>query len=369
MLAEYRKISLILSALLALGCGGNAVDLGHGRHNQGWSDAPDREASTSTPQTIYDSDLPILGFALDGPTLYALVYRDRTYDLISCPLERCRSQRTTLYSPKTDEGKVQVNGGATLVVAGDRGTTLVVAGDRVFWLSGTDLMACPTTGCTEPQRVSSVQGVNGFAADAAALYWLDGNKAVQRLQPNTDVPEPVRGPIAEIRDPDYLVVGGDYLYISDPGADLPNIHRVRKDGTGDAELVVEDEAISGLCAIGDSIYYPSKILLGRCVECAPDDCAKSAVTLANNQRWPMELRVAGDEAFWLTKTPTSDHPSHSSISSCRLPECSSVDIRVADFYASDYQYHPHFAVGPGSLIWLEPRLAAQIGSSLRRIAR
>jgi hypothetical protein len=359
-MGKDRAILPCLSALLALGCGGNAVDLGHGRDNQGWSDAPAQDASSSTPQTIYDSDLPLLGFALDGPTLYALVNRAPSFDLISCPLQRCRSQRTTLYSsPKMDDGKTQVNGG----------TTLVVAGDRVFWLSGTDLMACPKTGCTDPQRVSSVQGFNGFAADAATLYWLDGSKAVQRLQPNTDVPEQVRGPIAEIRDPDHLVVGGDYLYISDPGADLPNIHRVRKDGTGEAELVVEDEAISGLCAIGDSIYYPSKILLGRCVECAPDDCAKSAVTLANNQRWPMELRVSGDEAFWLTKTPTSDHPSHSSISSCRLPECSSVDIRVADFYASDYQYHPHFAVGPGSLIWLEPRLAVQIGSSLRRIAR
>jgi hypothetical protein len=362
---KYRKISLILGALVALDCGGNAVDLGHGRDGHGWSDTTDQEASSSTPQTIYDNDLPILGFALDGPTLYALVYHAPTFDLISCPLERCRSQRTTLYSSrKMDDDYYQNNPIFD--------TTLVVAGDRVFWLSGAGLVACPKTGCTEPQRLSSTQCNDCFAADGDTLYWLDRDKAVQRLKPNTDVPEQVRGPMAEVLNPDHLVVGGDYLYISDPGTDLPSIRRVRKDGTGEVELVVDDDAISGLSAVGDSIYYPSKILSGRIVECAADDCAKSAVTRANHQRWPMELRVAGDEAFWLIQASMSDYPSNSSIASCRLPDCNPVEIRVADFplenSTNDPQYHPHLAVGPESIVWLEARLQ-EVGSSLRWIAR
>jgi hypothetical protein len=362
---KYRKIALVFGALVALGCGGNAVDLGHGRDGQGWSDTAASEAPRSTPQTIYDGDLPILGFALDGPTLYALVYHAPTFDLISCPLEHCRSQRTTLYrSPKMDDDYYLDN----FVI----GTTLVVAGDRLFWLNSTGIVACPKTGCTEPQLVSSVQCFDCFAADGDTLYWLDRDKAVQRLKPNTDVPEQVHEPMAEILDPDHLVVGGDYLYISDPGTDLPSIRRVRKDGTGEVELVVEDQAISGLSAVGNSIYYPSKILSGRVVECAADDCAKSAVTRANNQRWPMEVRVAGDEAFWLTKTRVPDHPSNSSVSSCRLPDCSSVEIRVADFalepFANPPEDHPYLAVGPDSLLWLEARLD-QVGASLRRLAR
>jgi|GEM_PF-5347433 len=354
----------ILGALLALGCG-NAVDLGHGRDGQSWSDTAGPEASSSTPQTIYDGDLPIMGFALYGPTLYALVYHAPTFELVSCPLERCGSQRTTLYSsPKMSDDFYQDN------FAID--TTLVVAGERLFWLNSTGLVMCPKTGCTEPQLVSSTGGDDCFAADDDTLYWLDRDKAVQRLKSNTDVPEQVHGPMTEILNPDHLVVGGDYLYISDPGVDVPNIRRVRKDGTGDAELVVEDTAISGLNAVGDSIYYPSKLLSGRIVECAPDDCAKSAVTLAENQRWPMELRVAGNEAIWLTKTRVPDHPSNSSVSSCRLPYCNPIEIRVADFpleaFGNDDRYHPHLAVGPESLVWLEARLD-QVGSSLRWSAR
>jgi hypothetical protein len=363
---KYRKISLIPAALVALGCGGNAVDLGHGPDNQGWSDAPDREASSSTPQTIYDSDLPILGFTLDGPTLYALIYHAPTLDLISCPLERCRSQRTTLYrSPKMSDDFYEKHPIFD--------TTLVVAGDRVFWLSGTGLVACPKTGCTEPQRVTpSLLGFDCFAADADTLYWLDGDQTVQRLKPNTDVAEHVHGPIADLLFPDHLVVGGDYLYISDPSGDLPNIRRVRKDGTGDAELVVEDEAISGLSAVGDSIYYPSNLLSGRIVECTPDDCAKSAVTRADNQRWPRELRVADDEAFWFTQASMSHYPSNSSVASCRLPDCNPVEIRLADFplesFGNEPQYRPHLVVGPESLLWLEAPLQ-EVGSSLRRLAR
>jgi hypothetical protein len=354
-----RKILPYLGALVALGCGGNAVDLGHGQN--GWSDTTAQEASTSTPQTIYDSDLPLIGFALDGPTLYALVYHAPTFDLISCPLERCRSQRTTLYSsPKMSDDNFATD------------TALVVAADRLFWIGGAGLVACPKTGCTEPRLVSSVHGHGSFAADTDTLYWLDRDKAVQRLSPNTDVPEQVHGPMAEILEPDHLVVGGDYLYISDLGADLPNIRRVRKDGTGEAELVIEDDAISGLSAVGDSIYYPSKILSGRVVKCTPDDCAKSAVTLAKDQRWPMELRVEGDEAFWFTQARMSDYPSNSSVASCRLPDCNPVEIRVADFpleyAANDPQYHPHLAVGPASFIWLEARLQ-EVGSSLRWLAR
>jgi hypothetical protein len=362
---KHHKIPVLWCALVALGCGGNAVDLGRGPDNQGWSDAPDREASSSTPQTIYDGDLGILGFALDGPTLYALVYRAPTFDLISCPLERCRSQRTTLYrSPKMSADFYENH---PLVA-----TTLVVAGDRLFWLSGMDLMACPKTGCTELQSVSSVHGYDVFAADADTLYWLDRDNAVQRLKPNTDLPEQVHGPIADLLLPDHLVVGDDHVYISDPSGDLPNIRRVRKDGTGDAELVVEDEAISGLSAVGNSIYYPSKILAGRIIECAPDDCAKSAVTRANRQRWPMEVRVAGDEAFWLARTRMPDHPSNSDISSCRLPDCNPVELRVAnfplEFAGNDPQYHPHLAVGPESLLWLEAP-SEKPGWSLRRLAR
>jgi hypothetical protein len=362
---KCRKTSLIMSALLALGCSGNAVDLGHGGDGQGWSDTTAQEGSSSTPQTIYDSDLPILGFTLDGPTLYALVYHAPTFDLISCPLERCRSQRTTLYSsPKMNDDYYKRNPVFD--------ATLVVAGSRVFWLSGGGLVACPKTGCTEPQRLSTIQCSDCFAADGDTLYWLDREKAVQRLKPNTDVPEQVHEPMAEILDPDHLVVGGDYLYISDPGADSPSIRRVRKDGTGGVELVVEDDAISGLSAVGDSIYYPSKILSGRIVECAADDCAKSAVTRADHQRWPTELRVAGDEAFWLIQASRSDYPSNSSVASCRLPDCNPVEIRVADFPlefgANVPHYHSHLAVGPESVVWVEGRLQ-EVGSSLRWIAR
>ena len=362
-MGKHRNISLYLGALAALGCGGNAVDLGRGQGGQGWVDAPDQEASASIPQTIYDSDEPILGFALDGGTLYAPVDHPPNFELISCPLELCRSQRTTLFSgPKPGENLEQL-------------ITLVAAGGRLFWaFDNANLVACATTGCADLQRVSSAWGRGCLTSDGDALYWVDRDKALQRLSLNGDAPEQVRELPGQIVTPDRLVANGGYLYLSDAEADLhlPSIHRVRKDGTSDAELVVEDDSISGLSAVGDSIYYPSQILSGRIVKCAPDDCAKASITLVDNQRWPSELRVEGDEAFWLTHARFAYHPINSNLSSCRLPDCASVQIRAGDLPqqgAAEYAYLDNsFAVGPQWLVWLEGH-DAHLGARLRRLAR
>jgi hypothetical protein len=358
-MGKHRKKALIVGALAALGCGGNAVDLGHAQGGQGWIDAPEQEASTSTPQTIYESDEEILGFALDGATLYALVNHHPNFELISCPLELCRSQRTTLFSgPKPSDNVEQL-------------ITLVAAGGRVFWaFDNTDLVACATTGCSDLQRVSPALAAGCLTTDGDALYWIARDQTLQRLNLNSDAPEQVRELAGQIVGPDRLVSHGDYLYLSDAEADLPSIRRVRKDGTTDAELVVEDDAISGLSAVGDSIYYPSKILSGRIVKCTPNDCGRASVILADNQRWPSEIRVDGDEAFWLTDTRFSYNPTNSSLSSCRLPDCVSVEIRAGDFPRQGTSFYraTSFAVGPRSVVWLEGR-GEHAGARLRRLAR
>jgi hypothetical protein len=358
---KHRQISLCLGALISLGCGGNAVDLGHGQGGQGWVDAPDREASSSTPQTIYESDEQILGFALDGGTLYALVDRHPSFELISCPLELCRSQRTTLFSGPKPSADLP------------RMITLVAAGGRLFWsFHDADLVACAATGCSDLQRVSSALAGGCLTTDGDALYWIDRERTLQRLSLNSDAPEDVRELASQIAGPERLVASGDYLYLSDAEADLHKIRRVRKDGTTDAELVVEDDAISGLSAVGDAIYYPSKILSGRVVKCAPNDCTKASITLAHDQRWPSEIHVEGDEAFWLTDTRFSYYPSHSSLASCRLPDCASVQIRAGDFPRqgiTEFGYRATgFAVDARSLVWLEGR-GEQPGARLRRLAR
>jgi hypothetical protein len=248
-----------------------------------------------------------------------------------------------------------------------------VAGDRLFWaFHNADLVACATTGCSELQRVSSAWGASCLATDGDALYWVDRDKTLQRLDLKTDAAGRVRELTDQVAQPDRLAVNGDYLYVTDVEAALPNIQRVRKDGTRGAELVIEDDAISGLSAVGDSIYYPSRILSGRIVKCAPADCASGAVTLAYNQRWPSEIRVDGDEAFWLTDTRFSYQPANSTLSSCRLPDCASVQSRVADFplnSIADYASRDaSFAVDPQSIVWLEAR-NEHYGSSLRSLAR
>lgn len=135
---------LIFSALFALGCGGNAVDVGHSQ-DRGWADAPAKGASATTPQTIYESDQAFFGFALDANTLYALINHDDAFELVSCELEQCRSERKVLFSgPYGDE-------------SGFRSTPLVLSGGWLYWITSeggvNGIAACPTTGCTKPRFV------------------------------------------------------------------------------------------------------------------------------------------------------------------------------------------------------------------------
>src|SRR6185503_4047407 len=81
--------------LLSTACGGSAVDLGH--EQVGWADAAPESTPSQAPLTVYQSEDRIIGFTFDETTLYTLIAYTDAYELVSCPIEQCRSQRTTLY--------------------------------------------------------------------------------------------------------------------------------------------------------------------------------------------------------------------------------------------------------------------------------
>ncbi len=358
--------SLLLSALLTLGCGGNAVDVGHST-NRGWADAPAKAASATTPQTIYESEDAIFGFALDDDTLYALITHDNTFELVSCPLERCRSQRTVLFS------------GPKFGHEGFEPAPLVLAAGSLYWLITNgepwSIATCPTTGCAQPQLLAT-RWHTGLAGDADGAYWIDADQSLMRMAPNAEAPERVRNLASDLVAPQLLSAHGEYLYYNyiEYSARLSSIRRVRKDGTSPSELVVTDDAISGLSVAADGLYYPSQLLAGRIVKCPVDDCAAGGTTIAANQRWPKGILVDGNEAFWLNNPRFSGQTPHAALLSCRLPECASVNERVADFPAVGGTYvvdatglGPMFAVNRESIVWLEGFHG--FGSRFRRVSR
>ena len=342
-----------LSALLALGCGGEAVDLGR---NGEWTDAPTSSPDTTTPQTIYRGAEPILGFALEGPTLYLLIQAQQTVDLVACPLTRCGSERTTLLRG------LQVSHGLALP------TKLVVAGGLLYWVhlspSGGQLVACPTTGCPEPQVVTS-DVFGSLTADEDGVYWFDF--AHNLFHGGLNAPAPTAlGNVGLDVDSSSLTAWGEHLYFVASDNDSSSVRRVRKDGTSASEVVATDRAISGFSLGQDSLFYVSRILTGRVAQCSPEGCSAGTSTLADNQRWPGTVRVEGNEVFWLNHTPWDYVKSKATLMSCLLPECATPKTRLVEFPMSDPEGQ-NFAVNQDSIVWLEGAPGA--GFQLQRLAR
>ena len=352
---------LVVSWLTTLGCGGNSVDLGHGQ-SRGWADAPAGNASTTAPQTVYESEERMFGWALDDATLYALLDHGTSFELVSCPLERCRSERTVLYS------------GPKLGAEGAWYSALVLVDGWLLWsvpggvLEG--VAGCPVTGCDKPSFVASDfdGGPPYLAADGAYVYWVDVARSLQRLGAGQETAERVRS--LETGQTGRLEVHGDFAYFADAGG--TTISRARVDGSGDVEVVATDNRINGLAVASDSFYYPTQILTGQILECPLSGCTVQNSVLAANQRWPAAVRVVDDEAFWLISR-TSSPATSASLESCKLPDCASVKEWVNDFPSttnssptSGDDAHP-FAVNRDSLVWAETYHG--FGSALRRLAR
>jgi hypothetical protein len=356
---KYHGIAIFIGGLTGLGCGGNAFDVGHSQ-NRGWADAPPEDASATTPQTIYESDQEIFGFALDDNTLYALINHDDTFELVSCELERCRSERNVLFSgPYVDE-------------SGFHSTPLVLSDGWLYWISSengaTNIAACPTSGCTQP-RFAQAAISSGLAADPEdGVYWVDHEQSsLMRFAVDIDAPESVRGIVTELGGTLALAVHGDYVYVADQAE---TISRFRKDGTGVREPIATDDMLVAFTVAADGVYYSSQLLTGRIARCPLTGCVATGETLVDNQRWPEGVQVEGNEAFWLTNPRFSENLTHATLHSCRLPDCSSVQERVGDLTTTDIvdssSQGPTFAVSQRAIVWLEP---LRDGTSFRRLPR
>lgn len=359
MLNGY-EASLLISACLAFGCGGDAVDVGHSQ-NRGWSDAPVEDASATTPQTIYESERTILGFTLDDNTLYALINHDDTFELVSCQLERCRSDRKVLFrGPYLDE-------------SGFRLTPLVLSDGWLYWITAADgvngIAACPITGCAQLRFIPTAIYGPMAADNDGGIYWVDHEQSsLMRITPDMEAPEPVRGFVTELGETMGVAAHGDYVYVTEHAQ---TISRFRKDGTGILEPIATDEMLIAFTITADGIYYASQLLTGRVVHCPLAGCATGGDTLVDNQRWPEGIQVEGNEAFWLTNPRFSGRWTEATLHSCLLPDCASVEERVRDLPTSeivDYQLQgPTFAVNRQAIVWLQP--LDQVGTTLRRLSR
>jgi hypothetical protein len=357
-MTERYEIGLALSALLALGCGGNAVDLG-ASSGSGWTDATTSPSDATTPQTIYDSAEPIYGFALEGPTLYALIDHRRTIELVTCPLARCRSERTTLFSRAKADNE------------GTEATSLILADGLLYWVDTLNqprrVVACPTTGCSATQVLTS-NWDRGLAADDDGVYWFDFERKLMRGATSAAAPSVVRDMREGAQTLSNLALHGDHIYFLGSDPDSSSVRRVRKDGTTDPEPVAADQNVSGFSLTTDTVYYLSQILTGRVATCSLEDCATGTSTLAANQRWPGAIRVEGNEVFWLNNTDWRYDNSKATLVSCLLPDCSPTQTRFVELsMARNVDQNQVFAVNQDSIVWLEA--AHGFGTRLRRLAR
>lgn len=350
----------------AIACGGIATlacseprDLGT---DSGWLDAPAETDSAAEVQTIYENRREhVFGLALDESTLYALVEHDSDFQLVSCPVERCRSERTILYQ------------GAKLSSEGAVARALVLAGGRLSWLrsdpSGAGIVSCPVTGCEElvVQDAIGNVGVDSLVGDDDFLYWTEG-PALWRSKGDGSAPQHVRnfaGP-----DVGHMIGRGDFLYYVSNG-----LYRLRKDGSEEPEMLAQDALIHGVTAGEDGIYYTTETLTGRIVRC-PWDAASCDGALLSNQRFPSTVRQEGGELFWVGFPRLGGPTAAGTLFSCSLPSCSDARERARDLplpFGEPLRAWVSLVLNRSFAVWIEERRGINgdpiSGSALRSIAR
>jgi len=341
---------LLARGLLSAACGGSAVDLGHER--VGWADAPGISVTVAREDqgapAIYQSEDRIIGFTLDETTLYALIAYADAYELVSCPVEQCGSQRTTLYrgarSPDSSPFLTQLH---------------LVRGMVVWNQANESIFACPLSGCQDLTVVSQATG--DIASDGERIYWVDINRSLFRWNPGTAAEM-----LGTVRLPQVgrIATDGDFVYT----VDGLNLYRIPTDGSSDAEVIVSDDSISDVVTEGKSLFYAVNILTGSISECATADCA-SPRSVTKNQRWPGRIRISESELFWLNQNPHTAPDLRATLMSCRLPDCATVEQRAAlslqrwDGYAA----LPTYAVNARYLAWLDT--FRSWGTALRLVRR
>jgi hypothetical protein len=360
------KSWLILSSILTVGCGGGAVDLG-GRDASGWADAPSQEADSTRPQTLFEGKALVFGLTVDETTLYALLFHgEQGYELVACPIDRCRSERSTL----------------SFYPGAGVHTPLILMGDRLYWVEfddipGQGIASCPLAGCETPDLVLS--RINSdIAADGEHVYWIDSDCWLNRLGPGSAEPEKLRDLRPAVLKPGgaaapgTLAIAGEHVYFINASVE---IYRVKKDGSEAATPFANDERIGGIGVTTEALYYSTTTLAGAILSCPLAGCEDQSRAIATNQRWPSGLQTHHGEAFWFNTEQPSMQSARGSLSSCRLPECSTVKEVVSNFPLPDRAVgagsndHAWVAINRAFVLWVEASEGDSLGSALRRLPR
>lgn len=344
---------LLPSCLLGTACGGDAVDLGHGEE-LGWadvsvSDADEAGVANAEPRTLYQDENRVVGFTVDETILYALLTYPNAYELVSCPIEKCRSERTTLYR------------GSRASDSSPFFTQLHLVDDWVVWNQPNEgISSCPVTGCQELTTVAT--WADDMASDGENAYWVDDNtRGLLRWAPGRDAR---RLRDLDIAQPSRIVAHDGFVYILSGSS----VYRARNDGSSEAELVVADEHISDVLVDGSDLFFSVDILTGSISQCAAEDCRERR-SLATNQRWPRRLRISDDELFWLNEAPATSPTEQVVLMSCKLPACASTQQR-GELITRDWDGFakvPPYAVNRQYVVWLEAFRG--FGSVLRLVTR
>lgn len=356
---------------LALGCGGKVVDLGGnavdlgGRDASGFADAAREMADAMRPQTLYESEVRAYGIGANDTTLYALL--DTTEELgqlVSCPLDRCRSERTIL---------------ATGVQSPDNSpyaTPIIILGDWLYWRYGggspaNGVAACPNTGCDRPEILSSTFA-SDLVTDAAHLYWIDFDGRLVRWRAG-EASATLLVTLGYGAGP-HLTVAAGHVYFTD--GEGKTISRIAKDGSGTAEVLALGDHVSSVGLSAETLYFTSKILAGSVRACPSIGCQGEGTPLVSNQRWPASLSVAGDDAFWVNQIGERNVGSGQPLGallSCRLPDCVAARTWATGFVLpdllglTDFEASSRFVITSHFVLWLER--AGSFGSGLRRLPR
>jgi hypothetical protein len=368
----------LAGAALAAACGGSSVDLGQ-RDKTGFSDLPDLPAVSAegepVPQTIYEGETRVIAYTVDETTLYALLDSpDDNGQLVSCPIERCRSERQTLVR------------GVGSFVTQSSSTPLELVSGTLFWIygvgfPGSGIASCPVSGCESPTRAESPALECDIAADAEHVYWIDAEGWLSRWATDGSPAERLRdvngapgmdGPtIGRVK---RIAVAGDYVYFLQDGLP-PNsvLSRARKDGSEEPELLVTAPHASSVGATLNDAYYTSHTLAGS-LRAYPASGAGGERVVASNQRWPLALQIEGDEAFWMNKQRPTTRSAQGTLVSCKLPDCaatktwvSQVDLLNAALGLDTFDVSQCLGLNSRWLFWNER--GGSLGSALRRLPR
>jgi hypothetical protein len=152
------------------------------------------------------------------------------------------------------------------------------------------------------------------------------------------------------------------------------VFRIRKDGSGAPEVIVQDSIVGGVAVSVTGVYFTTRVLTGALRRCPLTGCQGPGDVVVSGQRWPAGVHADSEAAyFWLIAPGTSTSTMPSTLVTCQLPDGGGVRTLAQglefdqDFTFATSDWNSILQLNQSAVFWRESGSWSQ--HWLRRLAR